>query len=159
MPDDMEPGVSPIEGLGDVDWGGMDDELAEFMGDDDESGTESDGSLTSNNSRGSRRSSSRGHKRRFDEATDEDDSEEESTMVKKQRIANSRTTSLKTVKTPTSASESSLPTPGVTGDENDEVDQVAALESDHSFEEDLEAEMEAAFEQELADAGAASGAE
>ncbi|KAI9641318.1 CTD phosphatase Fcp1 [Ciborinia camelliae] len=151
MPDELPGDISPIEGLN---WGGIDDELAEFMG-DDESGSESDTSHTSNNSRTSRTSSRRGHKRRFDEGTDEDDSEDESTLAKKQRVANSRTTSLKTVKTPTSASESSLLTPGVTGDENDDVDHGMAQESDHSFEEDLEAEMEAAFEQELADEAAA----
>ncbi|RAL60671.1 hypothetical protein DID88_009989 [Monilinia fructigena] len=124
----------------------------------DESGTESDASFTSNTSRASQTSSKRGHKRRLeDAATDEDDSDEESTMAKKQRIANSRTTGLKTVKTPTAASESSLLTPGITGDENEEADQLTAQEeSDHSFEEDLEAEMEAAFEQELADEAAAA---
>ncbi|KAG4026580.1 hypothetical protein MFRU_039g00580 [Monilinia fructicola] len=158
MPDDLEGGISPIDGLRNMDWGGVDDELAEFMGTDDESGTESDTSSISSTSRASRTSSKRGHKRRFeDAATDEDDSDEESTMAKKQRIANSRTTGLKTVKTPTTASESSLLTPGITGDENEEADQLTAQEeSDHSFEEDLEAEMEAAFEQELADEAAAA---
>lgn len=156
MPDELEGGISPIDGLRNFDWGGADDELAEFMGTDDESGTESDASFTSNASRASRTSSRRGQKRRLDEATDEDDSEEESTMSKKQRIANSRTTSLKTVKTPNSASESSLLTPGVTGDENDEVDQlIAQEESDHSFEEDFEAEIKAALEKEMAEEAAA----
>ncbi|ESZ94084.1 hypothetical protein SBOR_5504 [Sclerotinia borealis F-4128] len=158
IPDDLEAGISPIERLREADWSSMDDELADFLGDDNDSGTESDTSLTS---RASRTSSRRGHKRRLDDATDDDDSEEESTMVKKQRIANSRTTSLKSVKIPVGASESSLLTPGVTGDENDEIDQLAAQVSDHSFEDELEAEMqaemEAALEQELADA-AASGA-
>ncbi|QSZ28655.1 hypothetical protein DSL72_003154 [Monilinia vaccinii-corymbosi] len=158
MPDDLEGGISPIDGLRNMDWGGVDDELAEFMGTDDESGTESDTSFTSNNSRSSRTSSRRGHKRRLEDApTDEDESDEESTMAKKQRIANSRTTGLKTVKTSNTASESSLLTPGVTGDENDEVDRLTTQEeSDHSFEEDLEAEMEAAFEQELADEAASA---
>ena len=77
-------------------------------------------------------------------------------MAKKQRVANSRTTSLKTVKTPNSTTESSLLTPGVTGDENDEVNQVMAEESDHSFEDDLEAEMQAAFDQELEEEAAAA---
>ncbi|PQE26425.1 FCP1-like phosphatase protein [Rutstroemia sp. NJR-2017a BBW] len=152
MPDDIEPGHSPIDDLKGFDWNGVDDELAEFMGDDDDSATDSDGSMTSNTTRGSRSSQRRGQKRSFDEATDEDTSDEESTLVKKQRMANARTTSLKTVKTPTSASESSLPTPGVTGDENEDVTSAAMEpESDHSLEEDLEAEMEAAFEREQAE--------
>lgn len=155
MPDEPRGDISPTT---DLNWSSIDDELAEFMG-DDESGTESDTSFTSNNSnnsRTSRTSSRRGHKRRFDDATDEDESEEESTMAKKQRVANSRTTSLKTVKTPNSTTESSLLTPGVTGDENDEVNQVMAEESDHSFEDDLEAEMQAAFDQELEEEAAAA---
>ncbi|CAD6451303.1 0797f74f-4015-4c3d-bcc2-327d67837554 [Sclerotinia trifoliorum] len=152
MPDEPRGDISPTK---DLNWSSIDDELAEFMG-DDESGTESDTSFTSNNSRASRTSSRRGQKRTFDDATDEDDSEEESTMAKKQRVANSRTTSLKTVKTPTSASESSLLTPGVTGDETDEVDQLSVQESDHSFEDDLEAEMQAAFDQQLEDEAAAA---
>ncbi|EDN92118.1 hypothetical protein SS1G_07980 [Sclerotinia sclerotiorum 1980 UF-70] len=152
MPDEPRGDISPTK---DLNWSSIDDELAEFMG-DDESGTESDTSFTSNNSRTSRTSSRRGQKRTFDDATDEDDSEEESTMAKKQRVANSRTTSLKTVKTPTSASESSLLTPGVTGDETDEVDQLSTQESDHSFEDDLEAEMQAAFDQQFEDEAAAA---
>ncbi|TGO39176.1 hypothetical protein BHYA_0059g00410 [Botrytis hyacinthi] len=155
MPDEPRGDISPTT---DLNWSSIDDELAEFMG-DDESGTESDTSFTSNNSnnsRTSRTSSRRGHKRRFDDATDEDESEEESTMAKKQRVANSRTTGLKTVKTPNSTTESSLLTPGVTGDENDEVNQVMAEESDHSFEDDLEAEMQAAFDLELEEEAAAA---
>lgn len=152
MPDDPRGDISPTT---DLNWSSIDDELAEFMG-DDESGTESDTSFTSNNSRTSQTSSRRGHKRRFDDATDEDESEEESTMAKKQRVANSRTTSLKTVKTPNSTTESSLLTPGVTGDENDEIDQAVAQESDHSFEDDLEAEMQAAFDQEMEEEAAAA---
>ncbi|KAM3072046.1 CTD phosphatase Fcp1 [Clarireedia jacksonii] len=152
MPDDIEPGHSPIDDLKGFDWNGVDDELAEFMGDDDDSATDSDGSMTSNTTRGSRSSQRRGQKRSFDEATDEDTSDEESALAKKQRMANSRTTGLKTVKTPTGASETSLPTPGVTGDENEDLTSaVMETESDHSLEEDLEAEMEAAFEREQAE--------
>ncbi|KAA8566117.1 hypothetical protein EYC84_008720 [Monilinia fructicola] len=159
MPDDLEGGISPIDGLRNMDWGGVWmmnwlNSWAQMMNPVQKSDTSS----ISSTSRASRTSSKRGHKRRFeDAATDEDDSDEESTMAKKQRIANSRTTGLKTVKTPTTASESSLLTPGITGDENEEADQLTAQEeSDHSFEEDLEAEMEAAFEQELADEAAAA---
>ena len=39
MPDDLEDGQSPIDGLKDVDWSGVDAELEEFMA----SGSENDG--------------------------------------------------------------------------------------------------------------------
>ena len=46
MPDEPRGDISPTT---DLNWSSIDDELAEFMG-DDESGTESDTSFTSNNS-------------------------------------------------------------------------------------------------------------
>jgi hypothetical protein len=41
MPDDFEGGQSPIEGLKDVDWSGVDAELEEFMASGSESDSES----------------------------------------------------------------------------------------------------------------------
>ncbi len=74
--------------------------------------------------------------------------------MKKQRLARSRTTGLKTVKTPNS--ESNLPTPDVTGGEEgegdegegdgDEVDQIATADDEDVDDDDLEAEMMAEFE-------------
>jgi RNA polymerase II subunit A-like phosphatase len=67
--------------------------------------------------------------------------------VKKQRMARDRTTGLKTVKTPNSATESSLPTPDITGGEEadgDEVDQIATANDD--LDDDFEAEMMAELE-------------
>jgi RNA polymerase II subunit A-like phosphatase len=154
MPDEIEEGHSPIDGLKTFDWGEAEDELREFIGDDD-SENDSDASTASTSSRQSRasnKSSRRERKRKHDETSSEDDSDEESTLAKKQRIANSRTTGLKTVKTPNSMqSESSLPTPGVTGDEDgdDEVlDRIAAGDDDDGFGDDLEADLMAEFDRE-----------
>lgn len=47
MPDDFEDGQSPIEGLKEVDWSGVDAELEEFMASGTESDTESVASSTS----------------------------------------------------------------------------------------------------------------
>ena len=153
MPDEIEAGHSPIDDLKHFDWDNADAELAEFMGSDSENDSDT-GSVASDTSRASRSSHKSAtiveRKRKYDEATEDDDSDEESTLAKKQRIANSRTTGLKTVKTPNSVgSESSLPTPGMTADEKDEVDQIPAgdeLEDDDD--DDLEKEMMAEFERE-----------
>jgi RNA polymerase II subunit A-like phosphatase len=172
MPHELEGGTSPIDDLKKFDWGGADEELKEFMGEDDTDDDSDTGSVASDlslPSRGSNRRT-RDRKRKHDETTDEDDSDEESTLAKKQRVANSRTTGLKTVKTPNSAqSESSLPTPLPTADENDEgsevdpVDQISTNNAAPSFDDDdddddLEAEMLAAFaEQENAAAADTDG--
>lgn len=142
MPSEMD-GQSPIDDLKTFDWGGAEDELAEFLGSDSEndSDTSSIASISSIPSR-------RGVKRNHEDATDDESSDEGSTLAKKQRLASSRTTGLKTVKTPNSAgSESSLPTPGVTGDEDgDEGEEDTIGEEGDEFgslEDDLEAELEA----------------
>ncbi|RFU27892.1 hypothetical protein B7463_g8438, partial [Scytalidium lignicola] len=155
IPDDLEGGHSPIDDLKTFDWGEVDEELAEFMGSDtdDESDT---GSVESDSSRRSAASSrsNRDRKRKHDDAEEEDESDGESTLAKKQRLANSRTTGLKTIKTPNSAhSESSLPTPGVTGDETDGAsnagNQTPPAEDEADFDEDdLEADLMAEFERE-----------
>jgi len=115
------------------------------MGSDDSDDDSDTSSVASGVSRKSE-ISGRGTKRSRDD-TEDDDSDEGSSLVKKQRIAKERTTGLKTVKTPNSAgSESSLPTPGVTGDEyGDEGDETPADEVDEfgSLEDGLEAELEA----------------
>ncbi|KAH6677217.1 FCP1-like phosphatase-like protein [Halenospora varia] len=142
IPSDFAEGHSPIDDMKTFNWGEADDELAEFMGEDDSEsdndGNESDTSINSNNSLNSGPKS--GTKRKFDE-TDDDESEGEgpsSTLSKKQRIANQRTTGLKTVKTP---SEGLPPTPGPTGEEeNGEVDLEDELDDD--LEKDLMAELE-----------------
>lgn len=141
MPDEIEEGHSPIDDLKGFDWGGVDDELAEFLGDtDDESGNESDSSTMSADSKN-------GRKRKHDEATEDDESDAESSLAKKQRIAHERKTGLKTVKMPNS--EGNLPTPGGSG-EDDEVDQVPDHPpgEEEEDDEDLEAALMAAFDEE-----------
>jgi RNA polymerase II subunit A-like phosphatase len=80
----------------------------------------------------------------------DDETDEESSLAKKQRLARVRTTSLKTVRTPNSAkTESSLPTPDVTGGEEvedgSEVDQIAAGDDGDADDDELEAQMLAEF--------------
>ncbi|KAH8819680.1 FCP1-like phosphatase-like protein [Xylogone sp. PMI_703] len=155
IPDDLAGGHSPIDDLKTFDWGEVDEELAEFMGSDtdDESDTGSVGSDTSRRSTASN-GGNRERKRKYDDGEEEEESDGESTLAKKQRLANSRTTGLKTVKTPNSAhSESSLPTPGVTGDETDGASitgtQTPPAEEEIEFDEDdLEADLMAEFERE-----------
>jgi len=164
MPDDIEEGHSPVDDLKEFDWGEVDDELKEFLGSDSENDSDaSDASDSSRVSRGSMRSiTSRGGKRKHEDVTDDDDSDEESTLAKKQRIANNRTTGLKTVKTPNSVlSESSLPTPGVTGDEEgDDMDLNPPgddEDDDDGFEDDLEADLMAEFAKEELETQAGDG--
>lgn len=155
MPDELEAGHSPVDDLKEFDWNTVDDELAEFMGDDDEdteSGNESDISASSRESSTKARVRT---KRKIDETEEEpsDSDDGHSSMSKKQRIAEKRSTGLKTVKTPTSGSESGLPTPGITGDE----DGLAEGQDDSSLDDELEAEMLAEFAREEAEAAASAG--
>jgi RNA polymerase II subunit A-like phosphatase len=157
MPEAIEEGHSPVDDLKGFNWGEIDDELASFMGSDDdesdnESGAESVASDVSIRSRASNNITPQ--KRKVGDTTDDENSGDESTLAKKQRIANSRSTGLKTVKTPNSMqSESSLPTPGVTGDEegeDDAVDQIPTGDDDDDddddpFGDDLEADLMAEF--------------
>ena len=159
MPEAIEEGHSPVDDMKGFDWGEIDEELASFMGSDDdesdnESGAESVASDVSIRSRTSHKIIPQ--KRKVGDTTDEN-SGDESTLAKKQRIANSRTTGLKTVKTPNSMqSESSLPTPGPTGDEDGEEDAVDQIPTgddeddndDDPFGDDLEADLMAEFERE-----------
>jgi RNA polymerase II subunit A-like phosphatase len=147
MPSDID-GQSPIDDLKTFDWGSADSELAEFMNSDSENDSD-----TSSVSTSSKHSVTKGGKRPREDATDDDDSDDGSTLVKKQKIANSRKTGLKTVKTPNSAeSESSLPTPGVTGDEDGGDAEDVTLKDDGDEDEfkDLEDDLEAELEAELA---------
>jgi RNA polymerase II subunit A-like phosphatase len=147
MPDDFEGGHSPIDDLKTFDWGGADEELAEFMGSDSDNDSDT-GSVSSRHSQASNLSL-RGVKRNHNEIADEEDSDEGSELAKRQRISSSRTTGLKTVKTPLTASESSLPTPGPTGGE----DEGGYGEDGGDYpEDDLEADLMAAFEMDEPDA-------
>ncbi|KAK1487287.1 FCP1-like phosphatase [Colletotrichum cuscutae] len=155
--------VSPIDGLKSFDWEGVDDEMKEFLGSDDDSSdadTESrsgdtDAGEDLPSSQESANAASGGTKRK---AMDDDTASDEggSALSKKQRIAKSRGASkLSSVRTPSvedNNESSSLPTPQVTGDEEDVAlipDNVAANGVDDFDEDDLEADLEA----ELAAAG------
>ena len=146
MPSEVE-GQSPIDDLKTFDWNSADTELAEFMGSDSENDSDTS-SIASDSSRRSRR----GLKRSHADATHGDDSDEANTLSKKRQKAIDRPTGLKTVKTPNSAdSESSLPTPGVTGDEDgEEADTVVIDDGDGDDFGDLEDDLEAELEAELA---------
>lgn len=166
MPSEYDGGHSPIDDLTTFDWGGADDELAEFMNSD--SGSDSDTSSVASDSSRASKLSLRGVKRKNGQvtATDDEESDEGSATTKRQRVSNSRTTGLKTVKTPNSAqSESSLPTPGPTdenegegkdGGEDDEEGDDGWGDGDGDL--DLEAELEAEFEREALAAAAADQA-
>lgn len=124
-------------------------------GEDGDSGSESDtSSIRSNASRNT--TTPRGSKRKHGDSTATDDSsDEESTLSKKQRVANSRTTGLKMVKTPNGLlSANGLPTPGPMSDGGDGEDDAATNDSEgvDELEDDLEKEMMAEFEREEAEA-------
>ncbi|OBT79470.1 hypothetical protein VF21_02058 [Pseudogymnoascus sp. 05NY08] len=144
MPDDFEGGQSPIEGLKDVDWSGVDAELEEFMASGSESDSESVASNTSDRSQQSTISIRR--KRKLASTKEGEEADEESNISKKQRLARNRTTGLKTVKTPNSASGSSLPTPEKTAAEDGDEMHQADTQDEEEFDNDLEAEMMAEFE-------------
>ncbi|KAH8175203.1 NLI interacting factor-like phosphatase domain-containing protein [Sarocladium implicatum] len=126
--------------------------------DDEEGDNDSDRSDSEMGETGSVKSGSgsKGVKRKTLASTDESDTE--SVLAKKQRLARSRGAStLRSVRTPNGAAEedaddavhSSLPTPGPTGDEEDEGGNPANLDNGDDFDEDqLEADLLAEFEAE-----------
>lgn len=156
LPEFEDGQLSPIDGLKTFDWEGVDDEMKEFLGSDDDSsdadtesrsgdtgsGDELPSSQQSSNSAG-------GTKRK---AVDDDNASDEggSALSKKQRVAKSRGASkLSSVRTPNADDNesSSLPTPQVTGDEEDVSlvpDGGVNLDNGADFDEDdLEADLEA----------------
>lgn len=165
MPEEFDEGHSPIDNFKTFNWDTAEAELDEFMNESDtenESDNASDVSTSSKDGRA--KSHSMGNKRKHSETEDNedtDDSDAESTLIKKQRIANSRSTGLKTVKTP-SSEPSSLPTPGPTNDgEGGQDDESPAVlnhdeNQDHEgsdgenddFEDELEKELMEELERE-----------
>ncbi|KAF9874325.1 FCP1-like phosphatase [Colletotrichum karsti] len=156
MPEFEDGQLSPIDGLKSFDWEGVDDEMKEFLGSDDDSSdaetdsrsgdTESGDELPSSQQSNS---SATGLKRK---AVDDDNASDEggSALSKKQRVAKSRGASkLSSVRTPNADDNesSSLPTPQVTGDEEDASllpDGAVNLDNGADFDEDdLEADLEA----------------
>lgn len=135
--DNYDEGQSPVDKIGEFDWSTADAELAEFMDESDSEAGSDTASDTSSTSQKSGHAPRSGEKRKYGDREDVDsdgDSDAESTLLKKQRIANKRSTGLSTV---TPNSEQSLPTPGPTndgegGEEGDE---------DEDFEDELEREL------------------
>ncbi|KAI9738173.1 MAG: Carboxy-terminal domain (CTD) phosphatase [Cirrosporium novae-zelandiae] len=137
MPDDIVDDQSPIGGSSE-DWSAINDELAEFMGDDD---TESD--TESINSESSTRSLERDRKRKRGVEESEDDSDHSSEagsyLAQRKRLAQDRPTQLKEVAIASSNQSTDIPTPVESQGE------VSIVDSDggDGFEDDLEAELEA----------------
>ncbi|KAF6829639.1 RNA polymerase ii ctd phosphatase [Colletotrichum plurivorum] len=150
MPEFEDGQVSPIDGLKTFDWEGVDDEMKEFLGsdDDDDSSNADTESRTGDTDSGDELPASQsssnhvgggGTKRK---AVDDDTASDEggSALSKKQRVARSRGAS---------KLSSSLPTPQITGDEED-----ASLATIAGFDDDdLDADLEADLEAELLAAG------
>lgn len=147
--DNYDEGQSPVDKIGEFDWSTADAELDEFMNESDSEAGSDTASETSTSSHKSDRTPRSGEKRKYgdrEESGDSDgDSDAKSTLLKKQRIANKRSTGLKTV---TPNSEQSLPTPGPTNDGDGGED---GDDEDEDFEDDLERELRE--ELESADAG------
>ncbi|KAK2011996.1 hypothetical protein LZ32DRAFT_532997 [Colletotrichum eremochloae] len=170
MPDFEDGQTSPIDDLKTFDWEGVDDEMKEFLGSDDDddddnssyAGTESrsgdtdagDEPPSSQDSANGVTGGGGGTKRK---AMDDDTASDEggSVLSKKQRLAKNRGASkLSSVRTPNAEDNesSSLPTPQVTGDEEDVslVPDSGAVDGGDDFDED---DLEADLEAELAAAG------
>lgn len=151
MPDDLEPGQSPIDDMGDFDWGDIDVELQDLGSDSEESDSGSTASESSN--------IEDDKKRKYNDSTDDEESDDGSKLSKRQKTSTSRGSSLKGAKMPNSKlSESSLPTPGVTGDEEGE-EETARSEDEvagDGYDAELEADLLAEFEKEEVEAEAAS---
>ncbi|GKT82201.1 FCP1-like phosphatase [Colletotrichum tofieldiae] len=164
MPDFEDGQTSPIDDLKTFDWEGVDDEMKEFLGSDDDSsdadtesrsGDTEAGDEPPPSSQDSANSVTGGGTKR--KAMDDDAASDEggSALSKKQRVAKSRGASkLSSVRTPNAEDNesSSLPTPQVTGDEEDVslVPDSGAVDGGDDFDED---DLEADLEAELAAAG------
>ncbi|KAL0940104.1 RNA polymerase ii ctd phosphatase [Colletotrichum truncatum] len=156
LPEFEDGQISPIDGLKTFDWEGVDDEMKEFLGSDDDSSdadTESrSGDVESGDELPASQSSTNSATGTKRKAVDDDTASDEggSALSKKQRVAKSRGASkLSSVRTPNADDNesSSLPTPQVTGDEEDVSlvpDGGVNLDNGADFDEDdLEADLEA----------------
>ena len=171
-PADLENNHSPIDGFENYAWKEIDSELAEFLGSDGE-----DSDAESVNAESERQSAAGGKKRKrsrsstpseTDENTAQDSKEKGTTttedqsasrLAKRQLLARQRSTGLKSVASATD-NGSSLPTPEITGAEEDGEDGNNDMpmkqggdddknhDDDHDGDE-LERELEAEMEKEL----------
>ncbi|MCJ1244577.1 Carboxy-terminal domain (CTD) phosphatase [Trapelia coarctata] len=140
IPDDTLDAESPVGGT-DEDWKEMHDEMAEFLGSDaDDSDGDSVASDESgkNSVRGKKKSGKRSH----DQMTGSSD---EISQANRKKLAIAKSTNL----TQSQVSDSGLPTPDITGGE--EVEKHDTDDGWDEFEEDLEAEMERAANEDAED--------
>ncbi|KAI9822129.1 MAG: Carboxy-terminal domain (CTD) phosphatase [Thelocarpon impressellum] len=163
LPADLEGNVSPVEGFMRYDWKEIDDDLADFLGSDDESESESVASASSRNSTSPRKRKRSRSRSASGSVTDggepparNGDSAEDlsgSRLAKRQQLARARTTTLKAVAT-TADNGSSLPSPETTGGEqegerfegdDDEADEDLNRLDDFDLEREIEAEIEKEF--------------
>ncbi|TQS37273.1 hypothetical protein Golomagni_02260 [Golovinomyces magnicellulatus] len=131
IPSELRDGFSPINDLGGINWSEVDDELAEFMGEED-SENDSDASEMV------------GFKRRYKDMSNEEDSELESNLGKKQKLANARRSGLLGIDTPCKSQTNDRT---ITCDEANV--NIFTPEEDGSYaDSDLEALLMAEFEKE-----------
>ncbi|KAL2751854.1 hypothetical protein ACRALDRAFT_2114708 [Sodiomyces alcalophilus JCM 7366] len=170
--DDFAPDFSagsPIDNLKSFDWGGIDDEMREFLGSDVDDSEDSDGDGGSSRGTadesedgtsdedGSQKSGSGATKRKTAHHDGDEDSEGDgSVLAKRQRVAKDRGASrLSSVQVPQAgeSTSSSLPTPQVTGDEDEAAAQKNGESHKHAVydedEDDFGADLEAELEKEL----------
>ncbi|KAI1000497.1 RNA polymerase II subunit A C-terminal domain phosphatase [Podosphaera aphanis] len=148
MPSKMDDGYSPIDDLKGFDWDKVDDELAEFMGEED-SENDSDASEYSARLNGSSATFS---KRKHEDIGDSVEEGNQSNLAKRQKFASERRTGLNSVDTPLSQENFNRLKLG----ENDAMDNVESnqksitedIECDTDGEADLEALLMAEFEKE-----------
>lgn len=162
--DDNGP-TSPIETLQNFDWGEADQEMAEFLGEDDDESDFGESEANSESEGETDTGTTRGAKRKLGEDDGDSDGsvEHESVLAKKQRLARERGgSSLRAVRTPDAADETnSLPTPNGTNDDEEvllvknmpasQTSKAADDLDDDDLEADLLAELEA--EEHMADKG------
>lgn len=138
--------ASPVDDLKRMDWDDVEDELAEFMGSEIDSESEVDSEFNMDHETDTDTESTRPSRKRKmddDEGTDNDESADDGTgsaLSKKQKLAKERTTGLRNVKNAADVGGGGegggLPTPAITGDEE---------QGEEDFD-DLEAALEAEFE-------------
>jgi len=140
LPDDTLDAESPVGGTNE-DWKEMHDEMAEFLGSDAD---DSDGDSVASDESGknSVRSKKKSGKRSHDQMTGSSD---ENSQGNRKKLAITKSTNL----TQSQVRDSGLPTPDITGGE--EVEKRDTDDGWDEFEEDLEAEMERAANEDAVD--------
>lgn len=137
LPNDTLDAESPVGGTNE-DWKDMHNEMEEFLGSDADD-SDADSVASDESGKASVRSKKTGGKRSHDQMTGSSD---ESSQGSRKKVALGKSTNL----TQSQVSDSGLPTPDITGGE--EVEKQDTDDGWDDFEEDLEAEMERAANEE-----------